>query len=226
MGQSGADDEHGRVLLADLVHGAADRGELGGGDVLHLVDEESEAHPEVAAELADVGEQLDQVELEVAGVGTPLRRGYVGGGRPAESLAVLELGAQRERLEHARDGVDPVGVAVAVRDLADRGVDGLGDRDPQRLVGSRLDLAGPPRPADGLTAQGVEQHRLADTAQAADDHAALGTAGGDAFERDVEGGELAVTTGQLGRALTGARRVGVPDRVHAQETIGLSSPEP
>jgi hypothetical protein len=37
---------------------------------------------------------------------------------------------------------------------------------------------------------------------------------GDPFEHDVEGAQLLVTAGQLRRALAGAGRVGVPDRVH------------
>ena len=46
--QPGADHDQRGALLADLVAGAAERGELGGGDVLHLVDEERDADAEVA----------------------------------------------------------------------------------------------------------------------------------------------------------------------------------
>jgi hypothetical protein len=110
--------------------------------------------------------------------------------------------------------VDLVGVAVAVGDLPDRGVHGLGQRDPQRLVGTRLDLAGAPGPLDRQAAQRVQQHRLADPAQPGEHHAAVGTPAADPFEGDLELLQLAVTTRELGRALAGAGGVGVPDRVH------------
>ena len=118
------------------------------------------------------------------------------------------------------DGVDPVGVAVPVRDLADRGVHGLGDRQPDRLVGAGLDLAGPPGPLDGLAAQRVEEHGLADAAQPRDDHAALGAAGGHPLEGDVELRQLAVAAGELGGSLAGAGGVRVPDRVHDRTVSG------
>ena len=144
----------------------------------------------------------------------------IGGCQPAAPLAVLELGAQREGLEHAGDLVDLVGVAVPVGDLADGGVHGLGEREPQRLVGSGLDLAGAPGALDRQAAQRVEQHRLADAAQAGEHHAAVGTAGGDPFEGDLELLQLAVAAGELGRALAGAGGVGVPDRVHDRTVSG------
>ena len=91
---------------------------------------------------------------------------------------------------------------------------------PQRLVGPGLDLAGAPGALDGQAAQRVEQHRLADAAQAGEHHAAVGTAGGDPFEGDLELLQLAVAAGQLGRALAGAGGVGVPDRVHDRTVSG------
>ena len=206
--------------MADLVDSAAEGGELGGGDVLHLVDEQADADAEVARQLADVGEQLHQVELEVAGVGTALGGGHVARRRPAEALAVLELGAHRERLDHAGHRVDAVGVAVPVGDVTDGGVHGLGDRQPHRAVGAGLDLAGPPRPLDGLAAQRVEEHGLADTAQSGQHHAALGASGSDALEGHLELRELLVAAGEVGRALSGAGGVGVPDRVHARTVSG------
>ena len=82
------------------------------------------------------------------------------------------------------------------------------------LVGARLELAGAPVGAHGGRAQRVEQHRLADAAQAGQHDGALRSALRDAFEHDVEGPQLGVTAGELGRALAGAGGVGVPDRVH------------
>ena len=125
------------------------------------------------------------------------------------------MDAQRERLEHAEELVDPVGRAVPRRQLADRHVQRGGDRPAQRLVRPGLDLAGAPEPADRLRAQRVEQHRLADAAQPGEHQAALGPAAGDPFQHDVEDVQLAVAAGQLGRALAGAGRVRVADRIHA-----------
>ena len=91
------------------------------------------------------------------------------------------------------------------------------------LVGAGLELAGAPVPAYGRRAQRVEQHRLADAAQPGEHQAALGAAARDPLEHDVEGAQLLVATGQLGRALAGAGRVRVPDRVHDRTVSGVSS---
>ena len=98
-----------------------------------------------------------------------------------------------------------------------------GDRAAQRLVGPGLDLAGAPEPADRLRAQRVEQHGLADAAQAGEDQAALGPAAGDALQHDVEDVQLPAAPGQLGRALAGAGGVRVAYRIHASHRIGPSS---
>ena len=117
-----------------------------------------------------------------------------------------------EGLDHAEHVVDAVGVAVA--ELADRLVQRAAERAAQPLVGPGLELAGAPLAAYGGAAQRVEQHRLADAAQPGQHEAALGAAAGHPLEDDVEGGELLVAAGELGRALAGAGGVGVPDRVH------------
>ena len=110
--------------------------------------------------------------------------------------------------------------AAGRAELADRLVQGRGERAPQRLVGPGLELAGPPPGAHGRGAQRVEQHGLADPAQPGEDDRALGTAAGDPLEDDVEGVELLVATRELGRALAGAGGVGVPDRVHDRSVCG------
>ena len=176
--------------------------------------------PTSVATAGRVGEQLDQVDLDVAGVGPaagrPARRCPAATGRAAWRAPAGRSGRpQRERLEHAEELVDPVRRAVARGQLADGHVQRGGDRAAQRLVGPRLDLAGAPEPADGLRAQRVEQDRLADAAQAGEHQAALGAAAGDPLQDDVEDVQLAAAAGQLGRALAGARRVGVADRIHA-----------
>ena len=99
----------------------------------------------------------------------------------------------------------------------------LGQRPAQRLVGPRLELAGPPALADRLAAQRVEQHGLADPAQPGQHQRPLGTPPRHPLEHDVERRELLVAAGQLGRPLPGAGRVGIPDRVHDSDGIGLSS---
>ena len=136
------------------------------------------------------------------------------GGQRSRSLAFGVVGPQRERLEHGEHVVDPVRVAVVRGQLADRHVQRGGDRAAQRLIGPGLDLAGAPEAADRGRAQRVEQDGLADAAQAGEHQAALGAAAGDPLQHHVEGVQLAVATGQLGRALTGAGCVRVAYRIH------------
>jgi hypothetical protein len=105
-------------------------------------------------------------------------------------------------------------VAGRVAELAHGNVEGGRQRAAQPLVGTRLQLAGAPVRADRRRAKRVEQHRLPDPAQPGQHDRALRAAAGDPFEHDVEGVQLLVTAGQLGRALSGAGRVGVAYRVH------------
>ena len=186
MRQAGADDDQRGVLLADLVAGGAERGQLVGVDVLHLVDEQPDADGQVGGQVGGVAEQLGEVHLQVAGVGPALRGDHVDRRVPADALAVVLRGAQGERLQDAAELLDPLVVAVPVAELAHRGVHRLGDRQPDALVRAGLDLAGAPGALHRQAAEGVEQDGLADAAQAAEDHAALGPAGGDAFEHDLE----------------------------------------
>jgi hypothetical protein len=99
-------------------------------------------------------------------------------------------------------------------DLADRRVHRLRERQPEGLVGPRLDLPGAPRAFDREAAEGVQEHGLADAAQAGEHHRALGTAGGHPLQRHLELAQLAVAPGELGGPLPGARGVGVPHWVH------------
>ena len=96
-----------------------------------------------------------------------------------------------------------------------------GQRAAQRLVGAGLELAGPPALADGLAAQRVEQHGLADPAQPGQHQRPLGPVPRDPLQHDVEGAQLLVAAGQLGRSLPGAGRVRVPDRVHGYDGMGV-----
>jgi hypothetical protein len=84
----------------------------------------------------------------------------------------------------------------------------------RRLWSGRLDLRRAPRALHRTAAQGVEQHGLADAPQAGQHHGALGAAGRDPLQGDVELPDLAVAAGELGRALAGAGGVRVAYRVH------------
>ena len=199
--------------------GGAERGDVVGPEVLHLVDEDRDAATLVGSEPAEVGEQLDQVDLDVAGVGPAPDRRRVDAGMPA----VPELGARaRVALGEGPDDAEDVGdrLLVGVPELADGLVQRRGERPAQALVGPGLELAGPPATAYGGRAQGVEQHGLADAAESGQHDAPLRAPVGDPLQHHVERRQLRAPAGQLGRALAGAGRVRVADRVHARTVSG------
>ena len=66
-----ADDDQRRALLGELVAGGADGRDVVGLHVLHLVDEQRDPAADVGGDPGGVAEQLDQVDLHVAGVGPP-----------------------------------------------------------------------------------------------------------------------------------------------------------
>ncbi len=127
----------------------------------------------------------------------------------------LPLGEGPDHAEHV--------VGIGVSELAHRLVQRARQRPAQRLVGPGLELAGPPALAHGLAAQRVEQHGLADPAQSGQHQRPLGTTPRHPLEHHVERPHLLVATGQLGRPLPGAGRVGIPDRVHGYDGMGPSS---
>ena len=92
--------------------------------------------------------------------------------------------------------------------------------------GPRLDLAGAPAARDRRRAQLVEQHRLADAAQPGEHQRPLGPAVRDPLQDDVEGRQLGVAAGQLGRALAGAGGVRVPHGIHVEHRMAFSSQRP
>ena len=197
MRQAGAHHDHGKARLADLVAGGTERRHVVRSEVLHLVDEDPDPLAEVGCESADVGEELDQVDLDVAGVRAPPHRGHVDPGTPL--VAQLRAGAGLplcEGADHPEHVVDRLGLGMP--ELADRLVQGTGQGAAQPLVGPRLELAGPPLTSHRGRAQGVEQDRLADPPQPGEDQAALRTAVGDPLQDDVEGTQLLVATGELG----------------------------
>jgi hypothetical protein len=202
--------------------GRAQRRDVVRAQVLHLVDEQGDAGAYVGGQVRDLGEQLDEIDLDVAGVGAAGGHGHVDAGLPAVAqLGSLGRGAQRERLEHAEDLLDPAGRAVADGDVADRPVQRGRQRAAQVRLGPGLDLAGAPAGADGHRAQFPQEHRLADAAQPGQDEAAFGTAPGDALEHDLERVQLAVPPRELGRPLAGAGGERVAHRVHARTVSAI-----
>ena len=129
-------------------------------------------------------------------------------------LARLGGSAQRERLEHPEEAVHPLRVTVARGDLAHRHVQRGRDRTAQRLVRPGLDLAGPPEPLDRRERSALSSTVFPTPRSPVSTSDALGAASGDPLQDDVELRELTVATGQLGRSLTGAGRVRVPDGIH------------
>lgn len=196
--------------------GGAERGDVLGPQVLHLVDQQGDAGSDVLGELGDLGEQLDQVDLDVARVRAPVLHRDVDAGLPAlPQLRTLRRRPERERLEHPQHLVDALGGTVPDGQVADRAVQRRGQRTAQVGVRPGLDLPGAPAGVHRHRAQLAEQDRLADAAQPGEHQAPLGATTGDPFQDDLEGVHLAVPAGQLGRALTRAGGERVAHRIHA-----------
>ena len=213
----------GALCWRDLVARGAERGKVVRADVLHLVDEHADTDGQVVRQVGRVGEQLDQVHLEITRVGPALRGDDVDRWVPADALAIVLRGPQREGLQDSAELVDPFVVAVPVTEFAHRGVHRLRDRQPDALVRAGLDLAGAPRALDRLAPQRVEQHGLADATQPGQHQAPLWPTCGDPLEHHLELPHLGVASGQLRRPLTGAGRIGIPDRIHAFHSMRVSS---
>jgi hypothetical protein len=205
------------------VAGGTQRRDVVGLQVLHLVDEDRDAGAHVGGQRRDLGEQLDEVDLDVAGVGPAAACGHVDPRLPAVAqLGALRGRALREGLEDAEGLVDPLGILVPHRQVADRPVQGGGQRAPQLGLRAGLDLARPPPGPDRHRPQLAEQHRLAHAAQTGEHEAALRPAARHPFEHDLERVDLAVPPGQLGGPLTGAGGERVAHRVHASHGIDVS----
>ena len=93
---------------------------------------------------------------------------------------------QRERLQHAEHGVDPVRRPMPHRDVPDRAVQRRGQRPPDRGTRARLDLAGPPAQPQGHRAQLAEQDGLADAAQPGEHQAAFRPPARDPLQQHLE----------------------------------------
>ena len=225
MGQAGADDDQRRALLGQLVAGGADGGDVVGLQVLHLVDEQRDAAADVGGDAGGVAEQLDQVDLHVAGVGPAggrrARRCRAASGRAPWRRADCP---QRERLEDAEHLVDRV--LVAVRGPA-RAAPCAARRRP---AGAATGRAGPRScrcPSRGAIA--ADRSWLSSTVlptprSPVSTRERSGPAVGDPLQDDVEGRQLRVAAGQLGRALAGAGGVRVPHGIHVEHRMAFSSP--
>ena len=194
-----------------------------GAEVLHLVDEDGDAAAGVGGRAAEVGQQLDEVDLDVAGVGASGHGRHRDAGVPpvAQLRGPAPGPAGRLALGERLDDAERVVAGATCRaQLAHRLVHRRREGAAQRLVRPGLELAGAPAGAHRGRAQRVEQHGLADPAQPGEHDRALGAAAGHPLEHDVEGVELLVAPGELGRALAGAGGVRVPDRVHDRRVYG------
>jgi hypothetical protein len=198
------------------VAGRAQRRDVVRLQVLDLVDEQRDAGADVRGQLGDVGEQLDEVDLDVPGVGPPLRGGHVDARLPpVAQLGVGLVGPQRERLQHPEHLFDPVRRPVPHGEVPDGPVQRGRQRPPQLGVRPGLDLARTPLVPHGHRPQLPEEHGLADPAQPGEHETAFGSPPRHPLQHHFEGFELTLAPGQLGRPLPGARREGVADGVHS-----------
>src|SRR5690606_36231859 len=218
MRQAGAHDDERRAGLRQLVAGCAQGGDVLWLQVLHLVDEQGDAGPDVRGKLGDVGEQFHQVDLDVPGIRSAARRGHVDARLPAVTeFGVGLAGAQRECLEHAEHFVDAVRRAVSYGEIADRAVQGGRQGSAQFRLRAGLDLAGAPAATHRHRTQFAEQHGLADAAQAGEYQAAFRAAARHAFQHDLEGLQLTFPAGELRGSLSGAGGERIAYRVHVIE---------
>src|SRR5690606_13546659 len=196
-------------------------------------DEDGHAGLDLLGEARHLGEQSDEVDRDVAGVGPTVGHGDGDARLPADAqLRPVPPPAHRERPAHpaapvdavpgARRAARPVRLPVAHGEVAGRAVQGGGRRAAQVGVRARLDLAGTPPGPHGHRPQLPEQHGLAHPAQPGEDEAALRPAAGDPLQHDLEGVELLVAPGELGGPLARAGRERVAHGVHASDGIGES----
>ncbi len=216
MRQTCTHDDERQPLLGQLVTCRAQRGDVGLGDVLHLVDEDGDPDADVAGDAGCVDEQFDQVDLDVAGVGAAGARGHVDARLPPLPELRAPSGADRRAKAFSTPRKASTRVGSRCRGVSSRTAicSSAGQRAPKRLVGTGLDLPGAPQSSDRLRPQRVEQHGLADAAQSGEDEAALGPPSGHPLEHDVELPKLPVASGQLWWPLAGAWRIRVAYRIH------------
>jgi hypothetical protein len=208
-------------------------------EVLHLVDEDRDAPAGVGRHAAEVAQQLDEVDLDVARVGPPGDRGngdagvppvtqpasatrctppptrrtpppgHASPGRGPAPRTGLALRKGLDHTQHLRDLV-----RLRMPELAHRHVQRCRQGAAQRLIRTSLEFACPPMGSDRRRPKGVEQHGLSHPTQPGQHHGPLRAPPRHPFQRHVERVQLLVATGQLGGPLPRAGRVGIADRVH------------
>ena len=211
--------------LADLVAGRAQRGDVVGAEVLHLVDEDRRCPcpTSAASPPTSVSSSTRSISMSPESA-RPRDRGHVDAGAPAAPAACASGAgvALGEGPDHAQHVVD----AVRLRWPSSRTAwcRALGSGRRSHWSGRASSLPVPQRLRTAGRAQRVEQHGLADPAQPGQHQRCA--RGGPAATRSrttSNGAQLLVAAGELGRALAGAGGVGVPDRVHDRTLSAISS---
>jgi hypothetical protein len=184
---------------------------------LKLVEEQRHARARLARRLADMGDHVGEIGLQVATVAVAELR--LGVDHEREAPGAVDLDG--EGGEDAECSAHCVARSTPRREIPQRLVERLRDGDREGPALTDLELRGRPAVFDRKGTELVEQHRLSDTAQAGEHDAALRCAGFEPAQHHLDHLELAVASGELGGALPGARCEGVGDRVH-QGTLRLS----
>ena len=224
MWQPGANDHERRTGLRQLVAARAERRDIFWGEVLHLVYEHRHADANVSSETRHIGEQLQQVDLHVTGVGSSRGWHPVDRWGPAlDQLAAARIAPQPEGLQRRQHLTDSIRCSVAYGQLPDGRVQRSGKWSAEAHIRPSLHLSSTPSPVQRLGAQCIQKDCLADASQPGQYQAALRSPPLDPFQGDIECGELRVTASQLWRALACAGRVRVPHRVHVSDRISPSS---
>jgi hypothetical protein len=122
-------------------------------------------------------------------------------------------GAEREGLEDGGGEAGALLHPLGGADREERAAGEPGDERPEGGLVGDLGLGGAEALLLGDRLEGVEEHGLADAAQAGDQHALLRPPELEAGEQDAEGLDLRVAAGQGRGAGSSTRRVRVADRV-------------
>jgi len=203
MRQAGPDHDQRAAVLGELVAGRTE-----GGHVVRRMSCISSTtgrcpRPRSVA-TSGVHEQLGEVDLQIARVGSAARGRHVDARLPAvhRRLLVTRIGVGLAKaLEHAEEFLDAV--RRPMPRASSRTAMCRAARDP--AAGSTARGAPRscrcPRAADGHRLEGVEQHGLAHTAQPSDDHAAFRAPRATRSSTTSNCWSSPVPAGQLGWAL-------------------------
>ncbi len=179
--------------------------------VLQLVDEEDDRGFLFGRRLADGGQKLAKIIVEIAAVGETLQRCEI---HPDLEVLVLDLQARNEAGKGAERLATGGLERLAPVELQERGPQ---RRREQRWQGSpfrglNTDPDDPPRL--GVQSDAVQEDRLTDPAQAIENQAAGGAMGANAVERDRRLFDRGITPSQLRRRRARAWGIGIGPGVH------------